>query len=127
CVWIRSKHVHVLRAAAERHLQLSPFAKVKLDARVENAAKLRSRRAANSGPQGFVRSKADALKVINPTEVDPGRGRRIKGEHAVLARVEKRRSFGRAVHRRKVSAHTLGHRNHSGANCKAAHDGLSVS
>jgi len=120
-VSVRGKHVHVLRATGQRHLQLSPLAKIEFNASIQHAAKLRRRCATNAGPQRLTGCKADALKIVDPSEIDPGGRWRVEHKGTTFSRIEESWNVGGAIHRREICAHTLAHWHHPAANCKAGH------
>src|SRR5438270_4618247 len=100
----------MLRAAGQRHLQLSPLAKVEFKPGIEYAAKLDRRCATNTRAQGLGWRKSDRLKVVDPADVDPRSRCRVERKPTSLSWIEDIRAYASAIYCCRLSASTQGAR-----------------
>ena len=114
----------MLRSSRQRHLQLSPLPEVELHPRLDRPSKLQRRQSIRSRSHYIRRRVVIALKLFDPSQIQPRSRRRIQRKHSTRRRIENRWRLRNPIHRRKVRAHLPCHRNHRRTQRRSAHSSV---
>src|SRR5262249_17641120 len=105
----------------QSHLQFAPLAEVEFDSRVELATELGQWSRFCSPANSIDPGSAGALKVIDPSQIEPRCGGSCEQESSMLAGIENCRLSRFPTDRGEVRAHAPRNRNHGRAHRSNAH------
>jgi hypothetical protein len=115
CTRRNLQQIHLLRPCRQRNLQLPPALEVERYSRLDLASCLQLSRRRRARPHRLNLRPALARETRNPSQVNPGRGRRTQHKCPTLRWIEDRESSRlrrRPNHGSKVCSHPPHHRGH---------------